>query len=329
MRARLLPIVTMALVVAMLAPGPAMTAARQVEVQVRVEGQNATLWRGTAAVGPSTIVDSTGGSHTIPSASALGALDVAATRGALPYVAKNMGFGLFVDSVNGEASVPAPPWPGWMYRVNFVSPSVGAADYELKEGDSVLWYYGTYDSTPLAVALPRREVPVHRTLTVTVQGYDLAGQNSPVSGATVHVGSTTAVSDIAGQAAFKMDRIGLIGVRAVLAGHVRSGIATVKVGRLSRVTLTAVPSVVRRGHVIRLLGQLSDHSGGLANRMIVIQMRVGSRWHNIASDRTNARGVFSHPRRVWRSAEYRAVWGGDASHISARSAPVRVRVVTP
>lgn len=53
-------------------------------------------------------------------------------------VAANNGY---VTSINNLSEKAISYGSGWMYKVNGVSPNVGALSYTLKEGDTVLWYY--------------------------------------------------------------------------------------------------------------------------------------------------------------------------------------------
>lgn len=53
-------------------------------------------------------------------------------------VATNNGY---VTSINNLSEKAISYGSGWMYKVNGVSPNVGALSYKLKEGDTVLWYY--------------------------------------------------------------------------------------------------------------------------------------------------------------------------------------------
>ncbi|WP_317137059.1 DUF4430 domain-containing protein [Methanochimaera problematica] len=45
---------------------------------------------------------------------------------------------LFIDSIKGKKTTGT---TGWMYQVNGISPGTGPNNYELKEGDEVLWYW--------------------------------------------------------------------------------------------------------------------------------------------------------------------------------------------
>ncbi len=47
----------------------------------------------------------------------------------------------FVSSINGLASPYYGGWDGWMYRVNGVEAPVGVKDMDVKNGDSVVFYY--------------------------------------------------------------------------------------------------------------------------------------------------------------------------------------------
>lgn len=47
----------------------------------------------------------------------------------------------YVTSINNLSEKAISYGSGWMYKVNGISPNVGALSYTLKEGDTVLWYY--------------------------------------------------------------------------------------------------------------------------------------------------------------------------------------------
>lgn len=62
------------------------------------------------------------------------------------YNIQDTSFGPYLDQIGNDK---AEGTNGWLYAVNFVLPSVGAADYELHEGDWVLWHYGAFDWQPI------------------------------------------------------------------------------------------------------------------------------------------------------------------------------------
>ena len=96
-------------------------------VHVRVEGKTQTLFGATE-----------------PRASAgnaLDALESASLGGELYYHLATASFGKYVDQIG---RYPASATSGWVFKVNGVSPPVGADQVQLKDGDTVLWYWATF-----------------------------------------------------------------------------------------------------------------------------------------------------------------------------------------
>lgn len=121
---------------------------------------------------------------------------------------------------------------GWLYMVNWVQGSVGARDYELEDGDDVLWYYGEYDWIPMRLSVDQTELSVGDELEITVEGFqdDLW---SPVEGATVFLGSSTVQTDSNGHARYSVSSFGEILPYAEKTGFIRSNRETVSVGTSS------------------------------------------------------------------------------------------------
>lgn len=109
-------------------------------VHVRVEGKTQTLF---GAAEPR----ATG-------ADALQALESASLAGELYYHVTTASFGRYVDQIGRYAGSAT---SGWVFKVNGVSPPVGADQVQLKDGDSVLWYYATFGPAggPPTLALER------------------------------------------------------------------------------------------------------------------------------------------------------------------------------
>lgn len=57
------------------------------------------------------------------------------------YITKGTGDMVYVSVIE---DIQASGNGGWMYKVNDIAPNVGAGKYILKNGDTVLWYYGTF-----------------------------------------------------------------------------------------------------------------------------------------------------------------------------------------
>ena len=76
---------------------------------------------------------------------ALGALETASVRGEFFFELQSFSFGPYVSQIG---RYPAEGTTGWVYKVNGVSPPVGADAYVLKEGDEVLWYFAQFGIVP-------------------------------------------------------------------------------------------------------------------------------------------------------------------------------------
>jgi outer membrane protein assembly factor BamB len=141
-----------------------------VTANVRIEGKNETVWTGDVTFSNSTITASDGSIHYLNEPTALGALDEANELGGFGYVVESHPvYGLYISEINSE---PPIGWDGWMYRVDYASPWVGAADYTLADSDEVLWYFGAWTAPPLAIELDRTTVMTGETFVATVTAYN-------------------------------------------------------------------------------------------------------------------------------------------------------------
>jgi hypothetical protein len=102
-------------------------AALAANVKIRVEGKTTTIF------GPA--------QPTVTADNALQALDAASTAGEFYYGMTTSSFGDYVSQIG---KYPASASTGWVFKVNGVSPPVGADKVTLKDGDVVLWYYATF-----------------------------------------------------------------------------------------------------------------------------------------------------------------------------------------
>ena len=96
-------------------------------VKVRVEGRTTTIF-GKAQ--PTVVADN-----------ALQALDAASVVGEFHYAVTSSSFGNYVSQIGKYAAGGS---SGWVFKVNGVSPPVGADQVQLKDGDVVLWYWATF-----------------------------------------------------------------------------------------------------------------------------------------------------------------------------------------
>ena len=168
-------------------------------VHVRVEGQTQTIY---GAAQP--VLD--------VKANALDALDAASLAGEFYYHLQTASFGTYVDQIGRYGATAS---SGWVFKVNGVSPPVGADHVTLKAGDSVLWYWATFGPTggPKTLVLQSTSKGCYR-----VAAQDDAGKSLAAAGAVLHVDGR-AVKTTKGAACVGR-HVGL--VRATLAGAVRS-----------------------------------------------------------------------------------------------------------
>jgi hypothetical protein len=174
-------------------------AALSARVSVRVEGKTQSIY------GPLETRFEAG-------VNALQALDAASLRGEFYYHATTTSFGPYIDQIGRH---PAGGSNGWLFKVNGVSPPVGADQVVLEDGDRVLWYWATFGPTggPQTLLLTRTSRNCYRAMAENDQGVD-----SPASGAVLQVDGRR-VRTRAGR--------GCVGrhtghVRATLTGAVRS-----------------------------------------------------------------------------------------------------------
>lgn len=179
-----------------------------VRVHVRVEGKTRTIFGATAPI----LNVTSPRANALPE-NALDALATASFAGEFYYHVTSASFGPYVDQIG---KYPAVGQTGWVFKVNGVSPPVGADKVVLKPGDTVLWYWAQFGVAggPKTLALSRSG----RCYTVVAQ--DDNGRTTPAVGAVLRVGSRRAVPTRNGRACIG-PHTGLL-VRATLGGAVRS-----------------------------------------------------------------------------------------------------------
>ena len=127
-----------------LTPAALTSAALAANVKIRVEGKTTTIF---GAVQP-----------TVTAGNALQALDVASFAGEFHYALTSSSFGDYVSQVGKYAAAGS---AGWVFKVNGVSPPVGADKVTLKDGDIVLWYYATFGSAGGPPTLDLKQLPAN------------------------------------------------------------------------------------------------------------------------------------------------------------------------
>ena len=145
-------------------------AAMAVGVHVRVEGKTRNIFGSTE---PTLIVK----------ANPLDALDSASLVGEFYYHVAASSFGPYVDQVGRYLAGGS---NGWVFKVNGVSPPVGADAVTLTDGDRVLWYWATFGSAggpPTLVLQATKKRGCYRVL-----AQDDQGKTKAARGARLHAG---------------------------------------------------------------------------------------------------------------------------------------------
>ena len=136
-------------------------------VKIRVEGKTQTIY-GAAQPG-------------IQAGNALEALDVASTAGEFHYALTTASFGDYVSQVGKYAAGGS---AGWVFKVNGISPPVGADKVVLADGDVVLWYFAAFGPKGGPPTLELQRLPANCYL---VQSVNDAGRRTRTTGATLTV----------------------------------------------------------------------------------------------------------------------------------------------
>ncbi len=180
-----------------------------VRVHVRIEGKTRTIFGATAP-----LIDVTSPRAGALPENALDALATASSLGEFYYHITDTSFGPYVDQIGRYAAVGQ---TGWVFKVNGVSPPVGANQVQLKQGDTVLWYWAQFGVAggPTTLVLQRTRTNCYAAFTE-----DDNGARSPAAGAVLRVGSKRTVATNAGAGCVGKHR-GLL-VRATLEGAIRS-----------------------------------------------------------------------------------------------------------
>jgi Domain of unknown function (DUF4430) len=176
-------------------------AALGINVRVRVEGKTQTIYGGTQPL------------LSMPGTNALDALEAASARGEFYYHVTQFAFGPFVDQIGRFRAEGS---SGWTFKVNGVSPPVGADKVVLREGQTVVWYWATFSEQGGPPTLLLQRTRQRNCYIVLAQ--DDQGRTQPANGAVLLVGGRRR-STRGGRACIGR-HVGL--VRAVRAGAVRS-----------------------------------------------------------------------------------------------------------
>lgn len=186
--------------------------------------------------------------------SAINALDVvknAADVCGFTYNIDDTAYGPYLNQIAQDS---ASGMNGWMYRVNWQSPSVGAADYTLANGDSVLWYFGDFSWEPMRLLVSDSELESGDSTTFTVEAYGENGWSLVDSATVLSAYGDEWTTDNVGSLTLTPDD-GIYKVKAEKEGYIRSDEVLVTVGDLSGHTVGVHANVTGTGGTV---GGVSD-----------------------------------------------------------------------
>lgn len=112
------------------------------------------------------------------------------------YHIKQASFGKYLDQINNDV---ASGQSGWMYLVNNSSPDVGAADYTLKQGDEVLWYFGDFGWKPTRLSANTEKTSGGGSIQTKTEYYN-NGSWQALNQATITFGALSLLTDSSGNA---------------------------------------------------------------------------------------------------------------------------------
>jgi hypothetical protein len=180
------------------------------EFEFRIEGKSNTVCSGQA-----------------PGPTALDIVKNASTQCGFSYHIQSTSFGPYLDQIGDDK---AEGLIGWLYLVNYIAPPKGAADYTLKPGDSIIWYYGDFSWKPARIGLTNTEVAGGASVTATVE-YFADNAWTALFEAEVFFGTSNILTDAAGKAVIRAAD-GYYKIFAEKDGYVRTSSLLLEVGAL-------------------------------------------------------------------------------------------------
>lgn len=221
-------------------------------IDIRLEGQSSTIWKGEVFVTWSSITDNIGADHYYQDPTVIGALDDATKQAGLTYIVDYGWDSAYVTEINGEVTAGV---DGWLFRVNGHTTGAYSADTYVLNAvvpptpphTSVLWYYGGWEDKVTRIFLDRTTVQEGDLITVTVTYLDETSEAwLPLEGATVHADSNY-VTDSSGQVNISISTGGSYMVYAEKTGYIRSDKVQVSVsqegGEDSNLEINIIPAI--------------------------------------------------------------------------------------
>lgn len=266
-------------------------ASEYIDVNVRVETPDGTFYDNTVYTNGCTVTDSTNQEHVFTTPNALCALEAAAQTEDFVYEVQDSGFGLFLNSIDEYSS----DTNYWTYYVNYQSPSVGISDYDLSEGDNVVFTFGSWPNTsPLKLVVRKKQIRPGQTIKARVKLYNDATQIfEPVANIPVVFGQTSVNTNDNGVAQYTYtgDRTKPLTVVAQADTYTRSN--SVDVAVIPKHTTTAILSEADREAMVTkgldyLVSQMNTDTGVISESQAITEWSaLAFAANHMSNDRLN------------------------------------------
>jgi prenyltransferase beta subunit len=161
----------------------------------------------------------------VEASDALELVEIVANICGFDYTIEQLSFGPYLKRIGGDE---AEGFIGWLYRVNYELPDVGAQDYVLVEDDEVLWYYGDFEWPPTRITLNKNEFASGETVEIFIESKKESGWQK-LADAKVFVGSLTYATDENGKVSITLPD-GAYKIFAEPEGYIRSEKVLITVG---------------------------------------------------------------------------------------------------
>ncbi len=186
----------------------------EVTVDVRIEGNDKTLWEGPVTVSDSSFVNTNNKSKKIDKPTILGAAIEALKIANMPYEIESA-FGDLIVSINNEVGP-------WSYKINYKSTEICSVIYRLNDWDDILYYHGPFDFKPLRTNVSITS-KLRKKLLIKVETFDTRNDKwEPVENATIYISPYQFITDDQGFAKAELEKGGNYSFYAEKPGYVRS-----------------------------------------------------------------------------------------------------------
>ncbi|MBU1038917.1 DUF4430 domain-containing protein [Patescibacteria group bacterium] len=145
-------------------------------------------------------------------------MEQVATTCGLQLDIQTTALGRYLKGVNSDT---AQGIKGWLYLVNLQQPAVAAADYQLQNGDDLIWFYGNFTDKPLRLVVDQTSISLGQSFTIKAE----AQQNSAwQSQANINIkdGGQIVTTNNQGQAIITPSTPGVLEIYGEATGFIRS-----------------------------------------------------------------------------------------------------------